>query len=118
MNTKEKIESIAFSRYVRISPQKIRRVLNQIKGRKVDESLNILKFLPYKSAPIIIKVLLSSISNLNNHLKIDKNLIFVKEVRVDEGPVLKRFCPHAQGRGFPIRKRTSHISIVISANGI
>ncbi|EPS73494.1 hypothetical protein M569_01275, partial [Genlisea aurea] len=104
-------ESIAFSRYVRISPQKIRRILKQLKGKKAEEALSLLKFLPYKSSPIITNVLLSAISNLRNKLNIEKNLILIKEVRVDEGPVLKRFCPHAQGRGFPIKKKTSHISI-------
>jgi large subunit ribosomal protein L22 len=118
MKTKEKFESIAFSRYIRISPQKIRRLLNQLKGKKADEALYLLKFLPYKSSPIITKVLLSAISNLKNRLNAEKNLIVIKEVRVDEGPVLKRFCPHAQGRGFPIRKRTSHISIVVSTSSI
>lgn len=115
MKTKESIESVAFSRYVRISPRKIRRILNQIKGRKVDESLSILKFLPYKSVLVITKVLLSAISNLKNKIDSEKNFIVIKEARVDEGPVLKRFCPHAQGRGFPIKKRTSHISIIVSA---
>lgn len=114
MKTKENNESVAFSRYIRISPQKIRRVLNQVKGRKIEEALSILKFLPSKSSPIITKVLLSASSNLKNKLNVEKNLIFIKEVRVDEGPVLKRFCPHAQGRGFPIRKRTSHISVLVS----
>jgi large subunit ribosomal protein L22 len=114
MKTKENRECIAFSRYVRISPQKIRRLLNQIKGIKVDEALSILKFLPVKSSPIVTKLLLSAVSNLKNKLNVESGLIFIKEVRVDEGPVLKRFCPHAQGRGFPIRKRTSHISIVVS----
>ena len=107
-------ECIAFSRYVRISPQKIRRVLNQIKGRKADEAIDLLKFLPVKSAPIITKVLLSAMSNLRNKGNVEKNIIFIKEVKVDEGPVLKRFCPHAQGRGFPIKKRTSHISIIVA----
>nr|AMD08063.1 ribosomal protein L22 [Euglena mutabilis] len=114
MKTKEKNGSIAFSRYVRISPQKIRRVLNQLKGKKAKDALYFLKFLPCKSSSIIIKVLLSAVSNLKNTLNVEKNQVIIKEVRVDEGPVLKRFCPHAQGRGFPIRKRTSHISIIVS----
>jgi large subunit ribosomal protein L22 len=115
MKIKENIQSVAFSRYIRISPRKIRRIVNQLKGRKVDESLSILKFLPYKSVPVITKVLLSAVSNLKNKIDLGKNLIIIKEARVDEGPVLKRFCPHAQGRGFPIKKRTSHISIIVSS---
>jgi len=103
-----KSEACAFSRYVRISPSKIRRVLNQVRGRSCDEAIMILKFLPYKSAPILSKVILSAVSNAK-HL-FESTSFFISEARVDEGPILKRTCPHAQGRGFPIKKQMSHIT--------
>lgn len=111
MRKKEKLEAAAFSRYVRISPSKIRRVLNQLNGRSCEEALTLLKFLPYKSSPIISKVLNSAVSNYNqmfNNTSLSSSLQ-ITEARVDSGPILKRFCPHAQGRGFPIKKQTSHI---------
>lgn len=111
MKSYESISAYAFSRYIRISPFKVRRILNQLKGRSCNEALIILKFMPYKSSPIISKVISSAVANAK--LKLDLNpkegSFFITEARVDSGPILKRFCPHAQGRGFPIKKRMSHI---------
>lgn len=111
MKKNKNLEVSAFARYVRISPAKVRRILNQLRGRSCNEALMILKFMPHKSCPIISKVIISAMSNAKANLGIiDKEIpILISEARVDEGPSLKRFCPHAQGRGFPIRKRMSHI---------
>nr|YP_010700334.1 ribosomal protein L22 [Flexiglena variabilis]WCH63476.1 ribosomal protein L22 [Flexiglena variabilis] len=103
------LEAKAFSRYVRISPLKVRRVLDQVRGRSYNEALLILQFLPNKSSNIILKVLQSAVSNAKKNLGFLESSIFISEARVDEGPVLKRFRPHAQGRGFPIKKSMSHI---------
>lgn len=104
-------EAVASSRFLRISPFKVRRVLDQVRGRRYIDSLVILKFMPYKSCPFILKVLNSAVSNLKVKLNSDCNesLIVISEARVDSGPFFKRICPHAQGRGFPIKKRVSHI---------
>lgn len=102
--------SYAFSRFVRISPSKVRRILDQIRGRSVNEALIILKFMPYKVCPIISKVISSAVANEKIKLTSKEGLLSITEARADEGPVLKRFCPHAQGRGFPIKKRMSHIT--------
>jgi large subunit ribosomal protein L22 len=115
MKNLENINAYAFSRYVRISPSKIRRVLNQLKGRSCNEALIILKFMPYKACPIISKVISSAVANAKStsNVELKEGSLFIIEARVDSGPVLKRFCPHAQGRGFPIKKRTSHIISLI-----
>ena len=111
MKNNKCLEVYAFARYVRMSPAKIRRILNQIKGRSCNEALMVLKFMPHKSCLVISKVIISAMSNAKSNLEIvDKeSTILISEARVDEGPSLKRFCPHAQGRGFPIKKRMSHI---------
>ena len=104
------LEVVAFSRYVRMSPSKLRRVVDQIRYRSIPEALIILKFLALRPCSIILKLLNSAIASCK--LKTNNNDISnfrIKEIRVDEGPILKRFRPHAQGRGFPIKKRMSHI---------
>lgn len=106
------LEAKAVLRYSRISPIKVKRILDQIRGRSCDEALLILKFMPYKACSIIRSVLLSSISNAKQKSSDENVSLFIKEARVDSGPFLKRFCPHAQGRGFPIKKHMSHITSV------
>ena len=99
----------AFARYVRISPSKVRRVLDQVRGRSSNEALLLLNFLPYRACSIISKVISSAVSNAKvNYGLVDKSFV-IAQAYVDPGPTLKRFCPHAQGRGFPIKKRMSHI---------
>lgn len=116
MKDNKKLTISAFARYVRISPAKVRRVLNQLRGRSCNEALMILKFMPYKSCPIISKVIISAMSNAKSNFGINtkESILRILECKVDEGPSLKRFCPHAQGRGFPIKKRMSHIVIKLS----
>lgn len=107
----QSLEVVAFSRYIRISPFKVRRVLDQIRGRSLKDSLFILKYMPYKSCSIILKVVESSVANAKNKYPSLDGDLYIKEARADEGPTLKRFQPHAQGRGFPIKKRMCHIII-------
>lgn len=116
MNNSKSLEIYAFARYVRISPSKVRRILNQLRGRSCNEALMILKFMPHKACPLIAKVIVSAMSNAKSNFGIVDNTVnmLISEARVDEGPSLKRFCPHAQGRGFPIKKRMSHIVIKLS----
>jgi large subunit ribosomal protein L22 len=105
----EDLEAVAFSRYIRMSPFKIRRILDQIRGRSYNEALLILKFMPYSSCLVILKTLLSAAANAKFKFNVDDSLLIISEARVDSGPQLKRFRPHAQGRGFPIKKRMSHL---------
>jgi large subunit ribosomal protein L22 len=100
-------------KFVRMSPLKVRRVLDQIRGKKALEAQTMLNFLPHASARALEKILRSAIANAEHNHQVPAAQLIVKECFVDQGPTLKRFQPHAQGRAFPIKKRTSHITIVV-----
>lgn len=110
MESNKKFKYSAVSKYVRISPFKVRRILDQIRGLPVKEALTILKFLPYKACPVVFKVLQSAIANAKQESNIPFNSLWIVEAKADTGQILKRFCPHAKGRGFPIKKRLCHIT--------
>nr|AYB71478.1 ribosomal protein L22 [Trachelomonas grandis] len=105
-------ESSIRIRYVRISPFKLRRVLNIIRGRNYIYALLVLTYMPYKSCKIILNAINSAVSNLKMRSNVLNSKIFIAEARADCGNFLKRFRSHAQGRIFPIKKRVSHIIIV------
>lgn len=113
MKIDKKLEGRCFVRYVKISPLKARRVLNQIRNRSYEEAVLILKFMPHKACSIILKSLCSAASNLKQNMELDETRFVIKEARVDIAPFLKRLCPHAQGRAFPIKKHFSHITIAV-----
>ncbi len=101
------------TRFLRISPRKVRLVVDQIRGREVESALNILKFTPKRAAAIVTKVLRTAIANAETTQTVDVDRLYVKRVTVDEGGMWKRFMPRAQGRATRIRKRLSHVTIVI-----
>jgi large subunit ribosomal protein L22 len=107
------MEVRAVARFVRIAPRKIRLVMDQIRGRKVEEALNILSFAPQKGSRILKKLLDSAVANASENSGLDVDTLFVMHVFADEGPILKRWRPRAQGRATRIRKRTSHLTIVL-----
>jgi len=109
----QKNEIRAISRYVRMSPSKIRRVLRQIQGKTYSEALLLLEFMPYASCSPIIKVLRSAAANARNNFGLDEKNLVVKSAFADQGPTMKRFRPRAQGRAYRILKATSHITIVV-----
>ena len=111
----QKNESRAVSKFIRISPSKIRRVLTQIQGKSYSDALLILEFLPYTSCEPIIKVLRSAAANAKNNLGFDEKNLIVKSAFANQGPTMKRFRPRAQGRAYRILKATSHITIILSA---
>ena len=100
-------------RFVRVAPTKARLVADLIRGRGSEEALNTLKFTKKSSAGIITKLLKSAIANATQKKTIDIDRLFVKRITVDQGPMMKRNIPRALGRATMIRKRTSHISIVL-----
>ena len=104
----------AIAKYIRITPRKVRLVVDLIRGKDVREALGILKFTPRGASPVVEKVLRSAIANAENNHNMDTDRLFVKEVYVNPGPTLKRFHPRAQGRAFSIMKRTSHITVVVA----
>jgi large subunit ribosomal protein L22 len=107
------METSAVAKFVRISPRKIRLIMDQVRGKKVDEALSMLSFAPQKGAPILKKLINSAIANAEQNSGVDVDALFVKRVYADEGPTLKRFRPRAQGRATRIRKRSSHLTVVL-----
>jgi large subunit ribosomal protein L22 len=110
--------ALAQARYVRTAPMKCRRVVDMVRGLEVQEALDILRFAPQSASEQVGKVLASAVANAENNKQLDARDLFVSQAYVDEGPTLKRFRPRAQGRAYRIRKRTSHITIVVEANPV
>ena len=108
----------ATARHVRMAPMKTRRVVDLIRGLPASEALTVLRFTPQAASEPVYKVLASAIANAehNDGLKVDN--LWVATAYVDEGPTMKRFRPRAQGRAFRIRKRTSHITIVVESRQV
>ena len=100
-------------RFVRMSPRKARLVADLIRGKKSEEALNILIFTRKAAARILIKLLKSAIANATQKKTIDVDRLYVKKITVDQGPTMKRFTPRAMGRATTIRKRTSHIHMIL-----
>jgi large subunit ribosomal protein L22 len=107
------------ARYVRVTPRKARRVVDLIRGLPADEAQAVLAFAPQSASDTVGKVLASAIANAGQHEQLDTGSLVVSRAWVDEGPTMKRFRPRAQGRGYRINKRTSHITVIVSdeANG-
>ena len=103
----------AIARYVRISSRKVKIVIDLIRGKSVNEAKAILMYTPKSAAPVVEKLLDSAIANAENNLDLSRDTLMVAEVFANQGPTLKRFRPRAQGRATRIRKRTSHITIIL-----
>lgn len=104
----------ATARYIRMSPHKVRRVLDQIRGRSYREALIILEFMPYRACDPILKTLRSAAANAENNNGYDRTSLVVSTAFADMGPKLKRFRPRAQGRAYQIQKPTCHITIAVA----
>lgn len=107
------MEAKALLKYARISPRKVKIVLDLIRGKDAREAQAILRNTPKAASEYLIKLLDSAIANAENNFSMDKNNLFVSECFVCPGPTLKRMMPRAQGRGDRILKRTSHVTIVV-----
>ena len=107
------MEIKAIAKYIRVSPRKIRLLMREIRGKKVEEALNVLAFAPQKGAPILRKLVNSAIANASQRPDTDVDKLFIKHLFADEGPTLKRFRPRAMGRATRIRRRTSHLTIIL-----
>ncbi len=104
----------AVAKYVRISPRKVRIVMDLIRGKSVADALAILKFTPKRGAVLITKVLNSAVANAENNFDMDAENLFVTKCFVDQGPTIKRIHPRSRGQAFSILKRTSHITVIVS----
>jgi len=100
-------------RFVRVGPRKARLVADMIRGKGSEEALNVLTFTKKAVAKILIKLLKSAIANATQKKNIDVDRLYIKKITVDQGPTMKRFQPRALGRATTIRKRTSHINIIL-----
>ncbi|MBL1208565.1 50S ribosomal protein L22 [Geminocystis sp. GBBB08] len=112
VDTSQEVKAIA--RYIRMSPSKVRRVLDQIRGRSYREALIILEFMPYRACEPIIKVLRSAVANAEHNQGLAPSSLVISTAFADGGPTLKRFRPRAQGRAYQIRKRTCHITVAVA----
>ena len=112
------MEAKAKARFVRVTPQKARRVVDLIRGRQAPQAIAVLEFAPQSASEPVLKVVNSAIANARVKADaasepFDERLLVIQEAYVDEGPTLKRFRPRAQGRAYRIRNRTSHITVVV-----
>jgi large subunit ribosomal protein L22 len=107
------MEARAQARFVRVTPMKARRVVDLIRGLPAADAQAVLRFAPQDASEPVGKVLDSAIANATNNHNLDPTSLVVAEAYVDEGPTMRRFRPRAQGRAFRIRKRTSHITVVL-----
>ena len=108
------MEVRAVSKYVRISPQKVRKVVDDIKGQPVESGLQKLKFMPQKAANVLEKIIRSAVANADQNADIDIDMLIIRNITADQGPSLKRWKARARGRGTRILKRTSHITVILA----
>lgn len=112
-NSKQKKEVQALTKYQRMSPIKMRQVTKQIQGMAANKALDLLQFIPRKSARLIAATLKSAIANAENNHDLSSSDLTIKSAVIEEGPVFKRYQPTARGMAHPRRKRTSHIRITL-----
>ncbi|MGA9675189.1 MAG: 50S ribosomal protein L22 [Mycobacterium sp.] len=115
MTTTEFPSASAIARFVRVSPTKARRVINLVRGRSVADALDILRWAPQAASEPVAKVIASAAANAQNNNGLDPATLVVATVYADEGPTAKRIRPRAQGRAFRIRRRTSHITVIVES---
>jgi large subunit ribosomal protein L22 len=113
--TTEYPSAVAKARFVRISATKARRVIDLVRGKSVSEALDILRWAPQAASEPVAKVIASAAANAQNNEGLDPSTLVVATVYADEGPTAKRIRPRAQGRAFRIRKRTTHITVVVES---
>jgi large subunit ribosomal protein L22 len=107
------MEAKAIAKYIRMSPYKVRRVIDVVRGKPVGEALAILKYMPQRAAVEVARTIKSAAANAENNFDMDPADLVVKTIYADQGPVLKRFMPRARGRVDLIRKRTTHITVIV-----
>ena len=111
------MEARAKLSYARISSRKVKIVIDMIRNKPVDVAMGILKNTPKAASELLIKLLASAVANAENNHNMDAKNLYISEIYANQGPTLKRVRPRAQGRAFRIRKRTSHITIVVKELG-
>lgn len=107
------MEALSRSRYIRISPRKLKLVCDLVVGQSVERALSILEFTPKKGARFVTKTLLSAVANARDQQNVDEDKLFVKRATADKGPTWKRSLPRAHMHATPILKRGSHLTVVV-----
>jgi large subunit ribosomal protein L22 len=107
------MEVKAVARYVRIPPQKVRLIMDEVRGKKVEEAVRMLTFSPQKGAHLLRKLINSAVANAEANKELDVDTLFIKKIFADQGPMMKRFLPRAMGRATRIRKRMSHLTVIL-----
>lgn len=107
------MQAKAVTRYIRISPYKVRQVMDVVRGKPADIALAELRYMPQKAAREVARTLKSAMANAENNFDMDPNDLFIKEIYADQGPALRRYMPRARGRIDMIRKPTTHITVVV-----
>ena len=110
------MEARAKQRYIGMPARKIRRIINEVRGKSVDEAMKILRFMPYTAARVVEKNLQSATANATEKWGVSSEVLLVSEIYADEGPTYKRAKPRAQGRIYRRLKRTSHLFVTVSVN--
>lgn len=105
----------AIAKYIRISPRKVKIVIDLIRGKQVDQAAAILMYTPKAAAPVVLKLLNSAIANAENNLSLSREDLYVAEVYANPGPTLKRYVARSRGSASPMLKRTSHITVVLDS---
>jgi large subunit ribosomal protein L22 len=118
MTTTEFPSAVAKARFVRVSPTKARRVIDLVRGKSVTDALDILRWTPQAASEPVAKVIASAAANAQNNNGLDPATLVVATVYADGGPTAKRIRPRAQGRAFRIRRRTSHITVVVESRPV
>jgi len=108
------VEVKAISRNLRLTPRKARLVADLVRGKRVEDALNILKFTNKKAAPLIAKTIASAAANAENNHDLNAEKLFVSTIMVDAGPLIKRLNPRAMGKADIIHKKISHITVIVS----
>lgn len=107
------MEAQAAHRYVRVAPRKARLVADLVRGKPVGDAIGVLQQVPKKAARILVKALKAVVANAENTQRVDVDRLYVKRIAVDGGPTMKRYLPRAHGRATTIRKRTTHLTVVV-----
>jgi large subunit ribosomal protein L22 len=107
------MEKKASARFIRVSPQRIRLIMDEVRGKKAEEALNMLSLAPQKGARVLKKLIQSAVANAEQDSNVDLDVLYIKRIYADQGPTLKRWRPRAQGRATRIRKRTSHLTVIL-----
>lgn len=107
------MEAIAITKYVRISPYKVRRIMDLVRGKPVDEALAMLKYMPHKAAREVSRTIKSASANAENNFDMERADLYIKVVYANEGPRLKRYLPRARGRADIMRRPMTHITVIV-----